>query len=55
MDLPILDRYQRLIDITLDLASTLDLGVLLNRIVHLAADLSNAQAASILLYDEGKQ
>jgi signal transduction histidine kinase len=51
----LLDRYQRLAEISLDLASTLDLQVLLNRIVHIAAELSNAEAASILLYDEGKQ
>lgn len=51
----LLERYQRLAEISLDLASTLDLGVLLNRIVHIAAELSNAEAASILLYDEGKQ
>jgi signal transduction histidine kinase len=44
-----------LIDISLDLASTLDLNTLLNRIVHAAADLSNAEAASILLYDEAKR
>jgi signal transduction histidine kinase len=55
METPSLDRYQRLREITLDLASTLDLGVLLNRIVHAASDLTGAQAASILLYDEAKQ
>jgi signal transduction histidine kinase len=51
----LLERYQRLIEITLDLASTLDLTVLLNRIVEVAADLSGAEAASILLYDEINQ
>ena len=51
----LLDRYQRLIEISRDLASTLDLGILLNRIVHAAADLCTAEAASILLYDEIKQ
>jgi signal transduction histidine kinase len=54
-DPPLLERYQRLIEITLDLASTLDLKVLLNRIVQVAAELSNAEAASILLYDEINQ
>ena len=44
-------RYQLLIDLTQDLASTLNLDVLLNRIVHVAADLSDAEAASIMLYD----
>jgi signal transduction histidine kinase len=47
-----LENYRRLIDIARDLASTLDLDILLNRIVCAAADLSAAQAASILLYDE---
>jgi signal transduction histidine kinase len=50
----ILAQYQRLIDISRDLASTLDLDVLLNRIVHAAADLSAAEAASIMLYDDTK-
>jgi GAF domain-containing protein len=46
-----LDSYVRLIDIARDLASTLDLDVLLNRIVRAAADITAAEAASILLYD----
>ncbi|HLE53331.1 MAG TPA: GAF domain-containing sensor histidine kinase [Anaerolineales bacterium] len=50
----LLERYQRLAEISRDLASTVDLDVLLNRIAQAAADLSNAQAASILLYDESK-
>lgn len=48
----LLDRYQRLIELSRDLVSTLDLETLLNRIVHAAADLCSAEAASILLYDE---
>jgi signal transduction histidine kinase len=51
----LLDRYQRLIELSQDLASTLDLDVLLRRIVHAAADLSDAEQASILLYDQSKQ
>lgn len=51
----LVERYERLIEISCDLSSTLDLNILLNRIVHAAADLSNAQAASILLYDEKNQ
>ena len=51
----LLERYQKLIDLSLDLASTLDLHELLNRIVSAAADLSHAEAASILLYDEINQ
>ncbi|GAB4495726.1 MAG: hypothetical protein OHK0052_03940 [Anaerolineales bacterium] len=42
-------------EISQDLASTLDLSVLLNRIVLAAAELSDSEAASILLYDEGKK
>ena len=44
--------YDRLLDISRDLASTLDLDELLNRIVIAAAELTNATEASILLYDE---
>ena len=47
-----LDGYRRLIDISRDLASTLDLDMLLSRIVHAAAEVSGAEAASILLYDD---
>ena len=47
-----LDGYRRLIDISHDLASTLDLDMLLARIVHAAAEISGAEAASILLYEE---
>ena len=52
---PLLERYQRLAEISRDLASTLELDGLLKRIVQAAADLSQAEAASILLYDEDKQ
>lgn len=51
----LLERYGRLVEIARDLASTLDLNELLDRIVHAAADLCSAEAASILLYDEVKQ
>ena len=47
-----LEGYRRLIDIASDLASTLDLDILLNRIVRAAADIADAEAASILLYDD---
>ncbi len=47
-----LEGYRRLIDISRDLASTLDLDVLLARIVYAAAEVSGAEAASILLYDD---
>jgi signal transduction histidine kinase len=46
-----LDRYKRLIEISRDLTSTLELDPLLNRIIYAARDLTDAQAASILLYD----
>ncbi len=46
-----LDGYRRLIDIARDLASTLDLDVLLDRIVMAAAEITDAEAGSILLYD----
>jgi signal transduction histidine kinase len=49
-----LERYQRLIELSRDLTSTLDLRDLLNHIVDAAADLSGAEAASILTYDEIK-
>lgn len=51
----LLERYQRLLEISRDLASTLDLEALLNHIVQAASDLSTAEAASILLYDSIKQ
>ncbi|MBT6811677.1 MAG: GAF domain-containing protein, partial [Anaerolineae bacterium] len=44
--------YRRLIEISRDLASTLDLDTLLYRIVTLAAEIANAAEASILLYDD---
>ena len=48
----IFQRYQRLIEISRDLASTLDLDGLLRRIASNAVELSKAETASILLYDE---
>jgi signal transduction histidine kinase len=50
-----LDGYRRLVDIARDLASTLDLDILLSRIVHAAAEVSGSEAASILLFDEPAQ
>jgi signal transduction histidine kinase len=51
----LLERYQWLIEISRDLSLTLDLDVLLDRIVNIAADLTSAEEASILLYDDGKK
>jgi hypothetical protein len=45
----LIQGYRHLIEISRDLASTLDLDQLLQRIIHAAADLTNAGAASILL------
>jgi signal transduction histidine kinase len=50
-----LEGYRRLIDISRDLASTLDLDILLNRIIRAAVDITEAQAASILLYDDASR
>jgi signal transduction histidine kinase len=47
-----LEGYRRLMAIARDLASTLDLDRLLDRIVRAAADITDAEAASILLYDD---
>jgi len=54
-DQALLASFRRLLDISRDLASTLDLNDLLYRIVHAAADLCNAEAASILLYDQNRK
>jgi len=48
----LLDRYRLLMEIARDLASTLDLDPLLQRIINAAAEITEADAASILLYDE---
>jgi K+-sensing histidine kinase KdpD len=48
----LLERYLRLINISRDLSSTLDLDSLLYQIVKAAADLTDSHDASILLYDE---
>src|SRR5574341_559925 len=47
-----LDSYLRLIEISRDLASTLDLDTLLDDIVRASADITHAEAASIMLYDD---
>ncbi len=47
----LINRYQKLINISCDLASELDLNVLLSKIVSAACDVSNSEEASILLYD----
>ncbi len=51
----LLKRYQLLIAFTRDLASTLDLNLLLNHIVEAACKLCDAEDASILFYDATTQ
>jgi signal transduction histidine kinase len=51
-DYPILlKRYERLLEVTRTLTSTLELPVLLRSIVAAAAELTETEAASILLFD----
>lgn len=50
----LLARYRRLITISRELSSTLDLDSLLYLIVKAAADLTDSHDASILLYDENQ-
>jgi signal transduction histidine kinase len=47
-----IDRYRRLMDISRDLASTLDLDRLLTRIIQAAKVITRAEETSILLYDD---
>jgi K+-sensing histidine kinase KdpD len=47
-----LDSYLRLIEISRDLASTLDLDTLLNDIIRASVEITHSEAASILLYDD---
>ena len=51
----LIDRYKKVMEISRDLASTLDLDVLLRRIIAAAASLCHAEHASILLFDQVKQ
>ena len=51
----LLARYQKVIEISRDLVSTLNFDKQLEKIVRAAADLCDAEAASILLYDNVRQ
>ena len=51
---PLLERYRRLAEISRNLASTVDLNILLDRITEAAAHVCGSEAASILLYDENE-
>ena len=48
----LLNRYQRLLELTSDLASTFDLDTLLQRIVVAARELTESEASSLLLYEK---
>ncbi len=48
----LLNRYQRLLELTSDLASTFDLDTLLQRIVVAARELTDSEASSLLLYEK---
>jgi signal transduction histidine kinase len=50
--LQLMARYERLMEISRQLNSTLDLGTLLNRIIKAAVELTDTEAASILLIDQ---
>ncbi|MCH8093462.1 MAG: GAF domain-containing protein [Chloroflexi bacterium] len=45
-------RYQRLLELTSDLAATFDLDTLLQRIVVAARELTDSEASSLLLYEK---
>lgn len=47
----LLRRYARLLELTSDLTSTLELGILLQHIVEAAQELTESDAASLLLFD----
>jgi len=47
----LIKRYKKLINISCELASELDLNILLHKIVNAACEVSNSEEASILLYD----
>jgi signal transduction histidine kinase len=49
--LQLLARYERLMEISRQLNSTLDLGTLLNRIIKAAVELTDTESASIMLID----
>ncbi len=48
------DSYQKLINISCDLASELDLNILLSKIVNAASEISDSEEASILMFDPAK-
>ncbi len=50
----LLNSYQNLINISCDLASELDLNILLTKIVNAAREISDSEEASILMFDPAK-
>src|SRR5512146_1276179 len=48
----LLKRYQRVVEVSHNMASMLELEPLLNNIMDVAVDLVEAEEASILLYDQ---
>lgn len=48
----LLRRYARLLEVSVDLASTLDLDALLQHVVDAAKELTECEATSLLLYDQ---
>ncbi len=50
----LLNSYQKLINISCDLASELDLNILLSKIVNAASEISDSEEASILMFDPAK-
>ena len=49
----LLKRYARLLEVSVTLASTLDLDDLLQHVVEAAKELTECEATSLLLYDPG--
>jgi signal transduction histidine kinase len=49
----LLKRYARLLEVSVNLASTLDLDALLQHVVEAAKELTECEATSLLLYDPG--
>jgi len=50
----LINSYQKLINISCDLASELDLNILLSKIVNAASEVSDSEEASILMFDPAK-
>src|SRR5258708_31829787 len=50
--LQLMARYERLMEISQQLNSILDLGTLLNRIIKAATELTDTEGASIMLIDQ---